>query len=107
MDSNYFSRHIDNRTTKDGFGRLRWTPIHRIEVRLTSGDVFRHDFDFDGDDTNYVNAVIEGMREGKVHERSLEEMIAHDCWDRQRSTLWIDSNHSGSFGGGWYSYTIG
>jgi hypothetical protein len=105
MDPNYFSTHTENRTTKDGFGRLHWTPIHRIEVRLTTGDVFRHTADLDGD-SRAPTQLIERMRGDGVHERTLTEMIANDQWERQHATLWIDSRHAGQYGGGRYSYSV-
>jgi len=105
MDPNYFSRHLENRTIKHPNGRLRWAPIHRIEVRLVSGDVFRHTADLDGDSQASAQ-LIERMQSEGVHERSLTEMITNDQWERQHATLWIDSNHSGGFGGGRYSYSV-
>ena len=105
MDPNYFSTHVENRTTKDGFGRLRWTPVHRVEVRLSSGDVFRHTSDLDGD-SRAPAQLIERMRAAAVHERTLVEMIANDRWERQRATLWVDSSHMGRVGSGRYSYSV-
>jgi len=105
MDPNYFSRHIENLTIENAFGQLRWTPIHRVEVRLTSGDVFRHVANLDGD-SRAPAQLIERMRTEAVHERTLTEMIANDDWERQRSTLWVDSNHMGRVGSGRYSYSV-
>ena len=105
MDPNYFSTHVENRTIRYPNGRLAWTPVHRIEVRLTSGDVFRHTADLDGDSQTPAQ-LIERMRAEDTHGRSLGEMIANDNWERQRSTLWIDSSHAGQYGGGRYSYNV-
>ena len=105
MDPNYFSTHVENRTIKYPNGRLVWTPIHRIEVRLTSGDVFRHTADLDGDSQAPVQ-LIERMRTEAVHERTLTEMIANGDWERQLDTLWVDSNHMGRVGSGRYSYSV-
>jgi hypothetical protein len=105
MDRDYFSTHIENRTIRYPNGRLVWTPIHRVEVRLASGDVFRHTSDLDGD-SRAPAQLIERMRAEKVHERTLVEMIANDQWDRQHATLWVDSNHMGRVGSGRYSYSV-
>ena len=109
MDPNYFSTLVENRTVKYPNGRLAWIPIHRIEVRLANPfghrDVFRHTADLDGD-SQAPGQLIERMRTEAVHERTLTEMIANGDWERQRSTLWVDSSHAGQFGGGRYSYSV-
>ena len=105
MDPNYFSTHVENRTVKYPNGRLVWMPIHRIEVRLTTGDVFRHTADLDGS-SQAPEQLIARMRTEAVHERTLTEMIANSDWERQRSTLWVDSSHMGRVGAGRYSYSV-
>jgi hypothetical protein len=109
MDPNYFSTHVENRTIKYPNGRLVWTPIHRIEVRLANPfghrDVFRHTADLDGD-SRAPTQLIERMRTERVHERTLTEMIANGDWERQRSSLWVDSSHMGRVGSGRYSYSV-